>query len=67
MQKDLYKKIMQEFPSIKLIASGGVSSVEEVKELGKTGCYGAIIGKAIYEGAILLTELQNLIIESNAN
>ena len=56
----LYQKIMQEFPSLKLIASGGVSSIEEVVELRKTGCYGAIIGKAIYEGRIAVKDLVNL-------
>ena len=56
----LYQKIMQEFPSLKLIASGGVSSIKEVVELRKTGCYGAIIGKAIYEGRIAVKDLVNL-------
>lgn len=53
----LYQKIRQEFPSLKLIASGGVSNLEEVIELRKTGCYGAIIGKAIYEGKITVKDL----------
>ncbi|MGF2412824.1 1-(5-phosphoribosyl)-5-[(5-phosphoribosylamino)methylideneamino]imidazole-4-carboxamide isomerase [Ferruginibacter sp.] len=54
---DLYKKIMAEHPEINLIASGGVSNMEDVKQLKEIGCSGAIIGKAIYEGKINLEEL----------
>lgn len=56
--QELYKSILSEFSDIKLIASGGVSSLEEVKELDRIGCNGAIIGKAIYEGRIQLSELK---------
>ena len=55
---DLYKKIKTHFPNIKLIASGGVVSVEEVEELTSLDLYGAIIGKAIYEGKIKLKDLR---------
>ncbi|HEX6179613.1 MAG TPA: 1-(5-phosphoribosyl)-5-[(5-phosphoribosylamino)methylideneamino]imidazole-4-carboxamide isomerase [Chitinophagaceae bacterium] len=55
---DLYKKILSAHPSIKLIASGGVSKLEDVVELEKTGCSGVIIGKAIYENKIKLSELK---------
>ena len=48
----LYAKILQAIPDLKLIASGGVSQVEDVYELEKIGCAGVIIGKAIYEGRI---------------
>ena len=54
---DLYKEILQEIPNIKLIASGGVSSVKDLEELQKTGVYGTIVGKAYYEGRISLEEL----------
>jgi phosphoribosylformimino-5-aminoimidazole carboxamide ribotide isomerase len=53
----LYKKILQQFPSIKLIASGGVSDLDELNVLRETGLHGAIIGKAIYEGKISLADL----------
>ena len=56
----LYRKILQEFPHIKLIASGGVSSMDDVYELRETGVDGAIIGKAIYEGRISLEDLPAL-------
>lgn len=61
---ELYKKIMTEIPELKLIASGGVSSMKDVLELDKIGCGGVIIGKAIYEGRITMDELKNYI---NAN
>ncbi|MEI9934249.1 MAG: 1-(5-phosphoribosyl)-5-[(5-phosphoribosylamino)methylideneamino]imidazole-4-carboxamide isomerase [Ferruginibacter sp.] len=54
---DLYKKIMQDHPEVNLIASGGVSKIEDVIQLKEIGCSGAIIGKAIYEGLITLKEL----------
>ena len=53
----LYEQIIQRFPDLKLVASGGVSSIEDLKELKAINCWGAIIGKAIYEGRISLKEL----------
>lgn len=41
---------------LQIIASGGVSSVDEIKKLDSIGCHGAIVGKAIYEGKISLSE-----------
>jgi len=54
---DLYKNIIEQHPEIKLIASGGVSNIDDVIALQQIGCSGAIIGKAIYEGLITLDEL----------
>jgi len=56
---DLYQEILKKTKA-KLIASGGCSSIEEVKELNTIGCEGAIIGKAIYENKINLKELTEL-------
>ena len=53
----LYKKILDRFPGLKLIASGGVSGLIELEELSKAGLHGAIIGKAIYERKISLMDL----------
>jgi phosphoribosylformimino-5-aminoimidazole carboxamide ribotide isomerase len=53
----LYKQIMEQHPEINLIASGGVTTMDDVKELKAIGCNGAIIGKAIYEGNITLQQL----------
>lgn len=54
---DLYKKIMEQHPEINLVASGGVSNIEDVIALNAIGCKGVIIGKAIYEGLITLEQL----------
>ncbi|MEY4281069.1 MAG: hypothetical protein RLZ39_481 [Bacteroidota bacterium] len=55
----LYKELMTK-TTIQLIASGGVSSIQDVYDLKAIACHGAIIGKAIYEGAISLQELSKL-------
>jgi phosphoribosylformimino-5-aminoimidazole carboxamide ribotide isomerase len=54
---ELYKNIIQRFPGLHFIASGGVSSITDLNDLNKIGCYGAIVGKAIYENRISITEL----------
>jgi len=58
---DLYKEILEEIPEVKLIASGGVSSVKDLEELEKIGVYGTIVGKAYYEGRVTLEELASFI------
>ena len=58
----LYAAMLQEFPSLKLIASGGVSAIEELDELAKAGCEAVIIGKAIYEGFISLDQLKKFVL-----
>jgi phosphoribosylformimino-5-aminoimidazole carboxamide ribotide isomerase len=55
---DLYKKILSRFPDLYFIASGGVSSIDDLHQLKEIGCSGAIVGKAIYEGRITLDDLQ---------
>ncbi len=55
---DLYKKIIERFPSLHFIASGGVSSMKDLEGLANIGCKGAIVGKAIYENRITLEELK---------
>ncbi len=56
----LYKEILEEMPSIQLIASGGVSDIKDIHSLNETGAYGVIVGKAIYEGRIALKDLAQL-------
>jgi phosphoribosylformimino-5-aminoimidazole carboxamide ribotide isomerase len=58
---ELYKSIIEKFPELHFIASGGVSSIDDVYKLQEIGCKGVIIGKAIYEGRIQLNELKNFI------
>lgn len=55
---DLYKEIVDEFPSLFFIASGGVSSLDDLLRLKEIGCKGAIVGKAIYEDRISLEQLK---------
>lgn len=57
---ELYAQILTRLPKLRLIASGGVSRIEDVFELEKIGCAGVIIGKAIYEGKIKLEELVSI-------
>ena len=52
---ELYKEILNQY-ELKLIASGGVTTIDDVKDLSDIGCYGAILGKAIYNGNIDLVE-----------
>ena len=72
---NLYKKIIEQCvvtssmssraesrDGIKLIASGGISTFDELPKLAELGCEGTIIGKAIYEGRISLKQLENYII-----
>lgn len=54
----LYKKILERFPQITFIASGGVSEMADVHALEEAGCSGVIVGKAIYEDKITMKELE---------
>lgn len=55
---DLYRKILDKFPGLHFIASGGVSSLQDLNALAEIGCRGAIVGKAIYENRISLKDLK---------
>jgi phosphoribosylformimino-5-aminoimidazole carboxamide ribotide isomerase len=57
---DLYKNIVDKFPDLHFIASGGVAGMDDVRRLAEIGCKGVIIGKAIYEGLITLNEISEL-------
>ena len=59
---ELYSKILDQIKGVKLIASGGISTFEELPKLAELGCEGTIIGKAIYEGRITLKQLEKFII-----
>ena len=56
---ELYQKILQQYPTLQLIASGGVSQLKDLEDLRRIGCSGAIVGKAIYENKISLLELSS--------
>ena len=55
---ELYKVLLKDRPKLKLIASGGISTIEDLHALQKAGLGGAIIGKAIYEGRISMDALK---------
>jgi len=57
----LYRSILEAYPGLGLIASGGVSSVSDLHQLQAAGCQGVIIGKALYENRISLTDLQSFL------
>ncbi|MDO7541667.1 MAG: 1-(5-phosphoribosyl)-5-[(5-phosphoribosylamino)methylideneamino]imidazole-4-carboxamide isomerase [Flavobacteriales bacterium] len=61
---EVYQNLLKQHPEIKLIASGGISTFEELPKLADLGCEGTIIGKAIYENRISLKELENFILQS---
>ena len=56
----LYQQVMAAYPQLHLIASGGVSSIEDIKALEKAGIPAVVFGKAIYEGRIDLKELMTM-------
>jgi phosphoribosylformimino-5-aminoimidazole carboxamide ribotide isomerase len=59
---DLYEKILIATQDLKLIASGGISTFDELPRLAELGCEGTIIGKAIYENRISLKQIENYIL-----
>lgn len=60
---DLYTSILKNNPKLNLIASGGISSLQDVEDVFEIGCEGVIIGKAIYENRISLKELERFVLE----
>ena len=55
---ELYSEIMKQFPDIHLIASGGVSCIEDIEALDQAGIPAVVFGKALYEGRIKMEELK---------
>ena len=60
----LYKEIMTAFPDLHLIASGGVSSLDDIRALDEAGIPAVVFGKALYEGRFTLKELSEFIIHN---
>ncbi|HLO61181.1 MAG TPA: 1-(5-phosphoribosyl)-5-[(5-phosphoribosylamino)methylideneamino]imidazole-4-carboxamide isomerase [Bacteroidales bacterium] len=61
---DLYTQMVKDFPTMQIIASGGISSADEIRNLEKAGVAGAIIGKSLYEGKISFEDLKPFLSES---
>ncbi|WP_334058043.1 1-(5-phosphoribosyl)-5-[(5-phosphoribosylamino)methylideneamino]imidazole-4-carboxamide isomerase [Polaribacter sp. P097] len=59
---DVYSELLASVNPLKLIASGGISTFEEIPKLAENGCEGVIIGKAIYENKISLKQLEQFIL-----
>lgn len=59
--ESLYRSILEKFPDMYLIASGGVSSIEDLQSLSRAGLPAAILGKAWYEGRVTARQLQDFI------
>jgi phosphoribosylformimino-5-aminoimidazole carboxamide ribotide isomerase len=57
----LYKQIMSAYPTLHLIASGGVSSLDDISQLNEAGIPAVVFGKALYEGCFTLKELSEFI------
>ena len=55
---ELYKQVMQRFPTMHLIASGGVSGVDDIIRLDEAGIPAVVFGKALYEGRITMKDLK---------
>jgi len=58
---ELYKEILERFPSLHLIASGGIACYEDLFVLKEAGCNGVIIGKAFYEGKITMQQASDFL------
>lgn len=62
---ELYKEIQEQIPLLYLIASGGISSIQDIEKLAEAGIPAVIFGKAIYEGKIQLKDLIRFTIDKN--
>lgn len=60
----LYTEIMETFPDVEVIASGGIASMDDILQLAEAGVPGAITGKAIYEGKISMKDIENYILQT---
>ena len=58
---DLYADMSTKFPTLEIIASGGVSNMSDILELDKLPLHGVIVGKAIYENRISLKEIEEFV------
>ena len=64
---DLYQRVMDAYPELHLIASGGVSSIDDIKALDAAGIPAVVFGKAIYEGRLDLSSLRIQGLKDNNN
>ena len=60
-----YKEILDRFPELKLLASGGVRGVDDIKRLNDMGMFAVIFGKSYYEGLLKLEDLEQFLVKTN--
>jgi phosphoribosylformimino-5-aminoimidazole carboxamide ribotide isomerase len=60
-----YQEIIQQFPGISVLASGGVRGVDDIKKLNELGVFAVIFGKAYYEGILKLKDLEQFLVKQN--
>jgi len=63
---DFYQEILTKFPDFKLLASGGVRGVDDIKRLNDMGVFAVIFGKAYYEGVLKLKELEQFLVKNES-
>ncbi|MDD5750627.1 MAG: 1-(5-phosphoribosyl)-5-[(5-phosphoribosylamino)methylideneamino]imidazole-4-carboxamide isomerase [Candidatus Pacebacteria bacterium] len=56
----LYEKTVREFPGLRVVASGGVRSTDDLSRLSKAGVWGAVVGKAMHEGKVSIGDLKDI-------
>jgi phosphoribosylformimino-5-aminoimidazole carboxamide ribotide isomerase len=59
-----YQEILEKFPDLKILASGGVRNTDDIKQLNEIGVYSVIFGKAYYEGLIDLKSLEQFLVKN---
>jgi phosphoribosylformimino-5-aminoimidazole carboxamide ribotide isomerase len=57
-----YKDLVTEFPDLKILASGGVRGIDDIKQFQEMGLFAVIFGKAYYEGIIKLEEIEQFLV-----
>lgn len=62
---EFYSEIIQKFPDLKVLASGGVRGVDDIKILNEMGVFAVIFGKAYYEGILQLKDLEQFLVKAN--
>jgi phosphoribosylformimino-5-aminoimidazole carboxamide ribotide isomerase len=63
---DFYQEILNKFPDLKVLASGGVRDVDDIKRLNDMGIFAVIFGKAYYEGVLNLKELEQFLVKKES-
>ncbi|HCW06933.1 MAG TPA: 1-(5-phosphoribosyl)-5-((5-phosphoribosylamino)methylideneamino)imidazole-4-carboxamide isomerase [Cytophagales bacterium] len=62
---DFYAEIIRKFPDLKVLASGGVRGIDDIKRLNDMGIFAVIFGKAYYEGILQLKDLEQFLVKSS--